>query len=109
MNKLGKTQVFKMTSRNMTINCLFIYHWIFKVKKPNLIYPDTHQQFEHSVFPMKPLFAPASDLFTNFINKDSTLSHVLIKSCLDLFGNPLIEMPTDRPLSCLRRTENFES
>ena len=48
---------------------IHIYHWKFKVKKSNLIYPDSHRQFEHSVVPMKPLFAPASDLFTNFIKK----------------------------------------
>ena len=48
MNKLGKIQVFKMTTgkmQNEYDNKLFIhiYHWKFKVKKPNLIYPDTHR------------------------------------------------------------------
>ena len=34
---------------NITISCLFIYiyYWKFKVKKSNLIYPDSHRQFEH--------------------------------------------------------------
>ena len=53
-----------------------------------MIYPDSHRQLNTVILKI-PLFAHESDLFTNFIKENFTLSHVFLKNCLDIFGHPL--------------------